>query len=286
MQIRCAVDAVDEVATQQATGENSAMDDEDPAVAEFNRVCTQLAGFDPALDVEYVDGCFTALIAGPRSVLPGEWMPVVFGDAFARAFADPDDVQRASAGVFGRWNQIAGELDPRALGDEPDVLRLRPLIGYDDEDLDDVESADRVGAVADTGASHLPPGSTWAAGFLHITRAFEADWTLPPGANEHDRQLLLGCLSDIDALALAGDSLVREALLGGALAGHGRAARSAGTPSHERLIDDACLAAQDLRMFWLARALRPAPRRVDKLPGRNDPCPCGSGKKYKKCCAA
>ncbi|MGF1639146.1 MAG: SEC-C metal-binding domain-containing protein [Cyclobacteriaceae bacterium] len=23
---------------------------------------------------------------------------------------------------------------------------------------------------------------------------------------------------------------------------------------------------------------------VEKLPGRNDPCPCGSGKKYKKCC--
>jgi len=26
-----------------------------------------------------------------------------------------------------------------------------------------------------------------------------------------------------------------------------------------------------------------APVRVDKV-GRNDPCPCGSGKKYKKCC--
>ncbi len=26
--------------------------------------------------------------------------------------------------------------------------------------------------------------------------------------------------------------------------------------------------------------------RVDKKPGRNDPCPCGSGKKYKKCCGA
>lgn len=23
---------------------------------------------------------------------------------------------------------------------------------------------------------------------------------------------------------------------------------------------------------------------VDRLPGRNDPCICGSGKKYKKCC--
>jgi uncharacterized protein YecA (UPF0149 family) len=22
----------------------------------------------------------------------------------------------------------------------------------------------------------------------------------------------------------------------------------------------------------------------EKQPGRNDPCPCGSGKKYKKCC--
>ncbi|WP_158968659.1 PBPRA1643 family SWIM/SEC-C metal-binding motif protein [Paraglaciecola sp. L3A3] len=24
--------------------------------------------------------------------------------------------------------------------------------------------------------------------------------------------------------------------------------------------------------------------KVEKLPGRNDICPCGSGKKYKKCC--
>ena len=28
------------------------------------------------------------------------------------------------------------------------------------------------------------------------------------------------------------------------------------------------------------------PVRVAKKPGRNDPCPCGSGKKYKKCCGA
>jgi len=24
--------------------------------------------------------------------------------------------------------------------------------------------------------------------------------------------------------------------------------------------------------------------KADEAPGRNDPCPCGSGKKYKKCC--
>ena len=26
------------------------------------------------------------------------------------------------------------------------------------------------------------------------------------------------------------------------------------------------------------------PIHADKTVGRNDPCPCGSGKKYKKCC--
>ena len=29
---------------------------------------------------------------------------------------------------------------------------------------------------------------------------------------------------------------------------------------------------------------KPAPKRVGKKIGMNDPCPCGSGKKYKKCC--
>ena len=32
-----------------------------------------------------------------------------------------------------------------------------------------------------------------------------------------------------------------------------------------------------------AREEKPAPVRVQKVPGRNEPCHCGSGKKYKKC---
>ena len=43
-----------------------------------------------------------------------------------------------------------------------------------------------------------------------------------------------------------------------------------------------------IHSYWLARREPPstqAPirRREDRI-GRNDPCPCGSGKKYKKCC--
>jgi len=34
----------------------------------------------------------------------------------------------------------------------------------------------------------------------------------------------------------------------------------------------------------IAAAGKGEPIKADAAPGRNDPCPCGSGKKYKKCC--
>ena len=36
----------------------------------------------------------------------------------------------------------------------------------------------------------------------------------------------------------------------------------------------------------LAKTEKVEPIKADKAPRRNDPCPCGSGKKYKKCCGA
>ncbi|MFA7429459.1 MAG: YchJ family protein [Rhodospirillaceae bacterium] len=42
---------------------------------------------------------------------------------------------------------------------------------------------------------------------------------------------------------------------------------------------------QEGRWFYHDGNLGPRPRRVVKV-GRNDPCTCGSGKKYKKCCGA
>lgn len=59
----------------------------------------------------------------------------------------------------------------------------------------------------------------------------------------------------------------------------------------ERLRDYAArFAAAEAAGRAARRAKRPAPaelaRIVPKLPGRNDPCLCGSGEKYKKCCGA
>ena len=37
----------------------------------------------------------------------------------------------------------------------------------------------------------------------------------------------------------------------------------------------------------IANTEKVEPIKAEKTePGRNDPCPCGSGKKYKKCCGA
>ena len=41
----------------------------------------------------------------------------------------------------------------------------------------------------------------------------------------------------------------------------------------------------DIRNIWQQTLNKPEPVRVEKV-GRNDPCPCGSGKKFKKCCGA
>jgi SEC-C motif domain protein len=42
---------------------------------------------------------------------------------------------------------------------------------------------------------------------------------------------------------------------------------------------------QEGRWYYADGVAGEGPRHVTKI-GRNDPCPCGSGKKYKKCCGA
>jgi len=52
---------------------------------------------------------------------------------------------------------------------------------------------------------------------------------------------------------------------------------------HQNTVADIEPAARSLHAFWLAQ--RSAKHQaVSERPGRNDVCPCGSGKKYKRCC--
>jgi uncharacterized protein len=237
-------------------------------------VCERLAGFNLDVSLEWVDGFMTALLAGPRTVMPSEWLPAMFGDAFERTFADPDDVRQAMAALMGRWNVIARQLDPEALLDEPDRLRLAPLMS----DLGE-ESRARLlaeGALSEADIARLPPtGAIWAEGFLDATQAFAQDWP-EPDVSTDDGRFYDDALMGVVALTLG------EAELAQYLAEH----YPGQTLDRDDLIDEACYAVQDLRVYWLDHAPRPETVRVAPKPGRNDPCPCGSGKKYKKCCGA
>jgi uncharacterized protein len=57
-----------------------------------------------------------------------------------------------------------------------------------------------------------------------------------------------------------------------------------------RLLDQALVSLNDLfgltHSYYDRLAVTPAPIIRAAVPGRNDPCSCGSGKKYKKCCGA
>lgn len=58
----------------------------------------------------------------------------------------------------------------------------------------------------------------------------------------------------------------------------------------DKLLDDALNSAHVLysmtQNYYDRLAVTPAPIIKTVVPGRNDPCSCGSGKKYKKCCGA
>ena len=239
-------------------------------VEHLERVCARLAGFDAGISVEWVDGFMTALLAGPRAVTPGEWLPAMCGDAFERAFAATDDVQQAMHALMARWNVIARQLDPQALVDAPAQLRLAPLI-YDA----DRERLAADGLGADEIAALPPTGAVWAEGFFAATEAFADDWR-DPAFDDEDGHLYHELLDGVAALTLEGD----------ALATHLAETYPGETPDRDDLVDEACLCVQELRQYWLDHAPRHAPVRVGPKPGRNDPCPCGSGKKYKKCCGA
>jgi uncharacterized protein len=272
----------------------------------FAATCERLAGFDDRLDPFYVDGWLAALATGPVRLPPEQWLELLCGDTFDRTFADPPDRAQALAALHARLDVLHSMLDAEALLDAPDVPRLDPF--FDDWEAgleeaqgegapvaDAADSANAANAAeaaraaeaaaghdagpapAPAGASHGLVGTTWAEGVLEGLEVLAApggpwglkadDPTVTEVLEENSDQVLA-------LLMERGGDPYREFL---AKYHPGR------EPERDDLLVNACFALQDLRLFLLEHGPRPPTRRVEKAPGRNDPCPCGSGKKFKKC---
>ncbi len=246
-------------------------DSTDEEIEAFQAAVMRLAGFDERVSAEWADGYLTALAAGPRALGADEWLPAMCGDAFARCFADPPDAAAAQQALAARWTVLLDQLDAEELLDSPDALRLQPLISVWDDEARQRAVAD--GDVKAEDASLLTTGAEWVRGFFDAVADFAADWQ--HAADGEEAELHETLLEHIAAVAWPDGSPE--------MASHAAAHYPKEMPTRDDLIDEACFAVQDLRVWWLDHAPRPATRRVEPTPGRNDPCPCGSGKKFKKC---
>ena len=240
-------------------------------IDDLAKVCEQLAGFDADVSIEWVDGYLTALAASRRAILPTEWLGHLFGDAFDRAFADPASVERAMRPLVSRWNVLASQLNAEALLEVPEDLRLAPLmLTYDDEMRAEAVAAGHMDATE--AADMLQTGALWAEGFHDAIKAFADDWP-EPDLDSESGVWYDSCLTRVAALLLPQSELVLYV----------EVEYPKQQLARDQLVDEACYAVQDLRVHWIEFAPKPETRLVDAKPGRNDPCPCGSGKKFKKC---
>jgi len=237
----------------------------------FDTTCERLAGFSDEIGYESIDGFLTALATGPWLPELEDWLAVMCGDAFERAFADPEDRAQALQSLQARLQVLRRQLDPETLLDRPEDMRLQPLMA-EFTDADRQRMVDEGGIPAEE-AALLQTGTLWAQGFLDAVEAFPDIWAEP---TDEDAAADFGTLVDqVVALLLAPGS--EEA------AAHLALYWPDQEPTREDLLAEACWAVQDLRLYWVDHAPRPVTRHVPPVPGRNDPCPCGSGKKYKRC---
>lgn len=220
-----------------------------------------------AMDLEELDGFLAAVICSPRYVPMAEHLPAIWrGQSLEDAlFADPaerNEFFRLSALC---WSDMLG----RIISDQP----FQPLLLEDGPDP--------------------APGKLWARGFIDGMSLSPSDWE---GAI-NDKEVAGSAFTAVAALAFEGDPAVphdlrpaepdiRERLLA-VVAELVPLIYDYFTPQRDRAAAAFGGAAADLSDRWLDRWHQLAPyRREGPKIGRNEPCPCGSGKKYKRCCGA
>lgn len=201
---------------------------------------------DPMILSE-LDGFVAGLLVCPDLILPNEWLPLVWGgdEDNEPIFDDVADAQRLFGMVMQHYNQVAEDLQRG---------RYSPI--YEADGLEDDVFWEMWLEGFET-ALQLRPDS-----WLKITREGDEDV----------------------AEALAGLVILAEIARGGSEISDEHVAE---LEQHAPELIPTWIA--ELHRWRLAQGgaldelRRSAPVRSPKV-GRNDPCPCGSGKKYKKCC--
>ena len=212
---------------------------------ELDRLGDFLNSCDDAMNLEELDGFFAAMVAGPDLIPPSVYLPEVFGGPLSEA-----------CGFSGieQMNDILG-------------LMLRHW--------------NHIAGNLQQGEVHLPLlradddgvrlGNDWAGGFMRGVGIRHEPWA-DLFEDEKEFEWMIPVLM-----------LYHE---------HSEDPESRPEPidpeKRKNILNVMSVGVTRIYQFFLKRRVRPAaPRPAPRGPakvGRNEPCPCGSGKKFKRCC--
>lgn len=200
-----------------------------------------------AMNVEELDGFFAALIAGPEMVMPSEYSPEVFGGEVSEVcnFATAEEANEIFELLMRHWNTIAGALFNHEV--------YVPLVLEDEN-----------------GVAH---GNDWAHGFMRGMQMRHDGWAALVNDEENG-----GCLIPVMMLCHEHDEDSRMR------------PKPIAPEKREDIIVHMGVGLVGAYRYFRRReahgrsAVTLESGRLTSKLGRNELCPCGSGKKYKKCC--
>jgi uncharacterized protein len=208
-----------------------------------------LALGEGAMLLDELDGFVAGLLVCREIILPSEWMPMVvnrFG-ADQAGFDDVDHANRVLGLVRQHYNSVAILLIE-------DPGEFRPLLSFDSHE-------DRI------------VWELWIDGFESAVGLRPGSWKKFLDADAATATAIRGMFALADAAC--SDQVLPEADYAAL------DATAAGDIARWVITLKAWRLANDRQGQGIESRGRPA---GSKKIGRNDPCPCGSGKKYKRCC--
>ena len=227
----------------------------DEELEELDRFLLSSAVSDETMLLDALDGYLTAIVIGPTTILPSLWLPGVWGPSEDDVpdYRSKEQAQRILELIMRHMNGIIWTLQYNADAFDP----LLDSMVYEGDPREYVV------------------GEMWAHGFMQGVELCRQDWQPlfdDPAAREALRPIYLLGAED---LTEAEEALTRW------------------PARREKLAEQIAASVAAIYRFWLPRRevqhanlVASTFRREGPKPGRNDPCPCGSGKKFKKCCGA
>ena len=193
------------------------------------------------IGISELDGLFTALVSGPGTIPPTQWLPAVWGD-FEPVWESVQDSEKILGLMLRHMNSIAAMLLEQPDDFEP-IFMERVV-------------EDKAYTIVDEWCEGYSLGVDLAAP-LWETGGREMTILLTPILAFTSETNWRGHEFDDDELETMQDTIIPNVRL--------------------------------IHAYWLARRdefviATPPEQRSEQRVGRSDPCPCGSGRKYAKCC--